>query len=153
MVRELEIMSAAVNIQRVAEIFPCHRRAFDMPAWTAFTKRTFPLDFPWLCTLPQNKVLLILFAVSYFYPNPELELLDVLMRQLPVIGESGGAEIYVALAFISEALINETLNKCNNLWNMVGYSRIKSRLVNAKRFQIGIKSLNKPLSNLGHSRA
>ncbi|MNV88873.1 hypothetical protein D3C71_1831150 [compost metagenome] len=75
------------------------------------------------------------------------------MRQLPVIGESGGAEIYVTLAFISEALINETLNKCNNLWNMVGYSRIKSRLVNAKRFQIGIKSLNKPLSNLGHSRA
>src|SRR5690242_7189588 len=36
MMRKHEIDAAAVNVECFAEVFPRHRRTFDMPAWTAW---------------------------------------------------------------------------------------------------------------------
>ena len=84
---ELQIVAASVNIQRVAQIFLGHGRAFDMPARAPRSPWTIPLDLSRLRALPQHEVLRILLALADADPDAKLQLLHVLMRKLAVVRE------------------------------------------------------------------
>ena len=55
-VRELQIRTAAMNIERLPEQFAAHGRAFDVPAGTAVAPRAFPRRFAWFGGFPQHEV-------------------------------------------------------------------------------------------------
>src|SRR5258705_12626196 len=57
MMRKQQILSAAMNIKRLAEIFSTHRRTFDMPARESLAPGRRPMhDVFGSCFLPQGEV-------------------------------------------------------------------------------------------------
>ena len=64
-------MSAAVDVEGVAQAASTHRRAFDMPTWATHTPRRLPFGFLRLCVFgrfPQYKVKRIFFVCLNIYP-------------------------------------------------------------------------------------
>lgn len=56
MVREDKILTAAVDIYRVAEIAPVHRGALDMPAGSALAPRGIPCGLAGLRGFPDGEI-------------------------------------------------------------------------------------------------
>src|SRR4051812_33181243 len=56
MVRKLQIEAAAMDIERLAQEFHAHRRAFDVPAGPARSPRAVPLWLARLGGFPQGEI-------------------------------------------------------------------------------------------------
>src|SRR3954466_3933946 len=54
--REYEVASAAVNVERLRKILCAHRRTFDMPPRPPSSPGALPARFTGLARLPQSKV-------------------------------------------------------------------------------------------------
>src|SRR5262245_32570778 len=62
--REDQVDAAAMDVKRLTEILHRHRRALEVPAWPAFTKRRRPAGLSILFRgLPQNEIARIILFV------------------------------------------------------------------------------------------
>ncbi len=94
--RENIVDAAAVDVDLIAEQRGCHRAALDVPSGTAATPRTFPADIAvfFIPCFPKREVadvFLVVFVV--LYPAGRLQLGEIEMGELPVIGKSVDSKI------------------------------------------------------------
>jgi len=60
-VREDEVLTAAVNVQQIAKVTHGHSRALDMPAGSSFAKRAWKPDIGIARRLPKHKIQRVAF--------------------------------------------------------------------------------------------
>src|SRR2546427_8035763 len=110
--REGEVDSAGVNVERFAEIFHGHRGAFDMPAGTARADGGLPEMFAGFRRLPECKIArAFLFVAVVVHARARLNARQIDLRQLAVIGKFGDAVVDRAFARIGESLLLEALDE------------------------------------------
>ncbi|MNP09797.1 hypothetical protein D3C76_1019170 [compost metagenome] len=126
MMREFEILTAAMNINRIAKQMTRHRGTFNMPSRATLAPWTGPMDFTWLSAFPQNKILRIFFTFIYIDPNTKLQLLDILPGKLAVIFKFIRSIENITAIFIGKTLTLQFGNKFDNHIHIVSYSRIRS---------------------------
>ena len=119
MVREKQILAAAVNIEGVAQIGGAHGGAFDVPAGPAHAPRAFPRRFTGLLGLPQGEVQRILLQLVHTDPCAAFQIFQILAAQTAIGREGADAEIYVSLAFISKAVVHQLLDHGDDLGHML----------------------------------
>jgi len=109
--RELQILTTAVNVEMFAEQVARHGRAFDMPARPPLAPRRIPFDFHRLAGLgsfPQDKVERIAFAAVDIDPFAGAQIVERLAGQLAVTGKIAHRVIDVAVgALIGQAIVFE----------------------------------------------
>ena len=66
-VRELQIRTAAVDVESIAEQVFTHGGAFDVPARATITPRAFPCRFACFGRFPQHKIKRIAFETVHFH--------------------------------------------------------------------------------------
>ena len=119
MVREDEILTAAMNVDRIAEETSYHRRTFDMPARSAMSPRGLPVRLARLCALPESEVHRLFFDLADHNSCAGFKILKRLMRKLAVLVEFGGAEINIAVNGIGVALVDKGGNYVDYLVNIL----------------------------------
>ena len=105
MVREHKIHSTAVDVERLAQIFLPHRRAFEMPSWESVAPWRRPShDVFWRRFLPQREVdRVVLLRLSVERTRRVEQLVDVSSRQFAVVEVLAvlhHVEIYRTVAFV-----------------------------------------------------
>ncbi|MNM92625.1 hypothetical protein D3C81_1049640 [compost metagenome] len=153
MVRELQILSAPVDIQCITEQLTGHRRAFDMPAWSSIAPGTGPINFTRLGRFPEDEILRVLFTLIHIDSNTELQFIDVLMGQLAVFLKFASTVKDVATMLISVPSALKLLNKIDNQGHILRNPRIGGRTRNPQSIQILIVSFNKCLCDFRNCRA
>src|SRR4029077_15161872 len=74
-VREDEILAAAVHVEGLAEVLHRHRGALDMPAGPAVAPRALPAGPAWLVLLPEGEVERVALAVVHLHARARLQVL------------------------------------------------------------------------------
>ncbi len=103
-VGEDQVVAAAVDVHRQAEVGLDHGRALDVPAGAARAPGTVPHRLARLGRLPQHEVGRVLLVGSDLDPGAGDHVVQGAARQLAVVGEGGGVEQHVALGRIGAAL-------------------------------------------------
>ena len=148
-VREDEILAAAVDIQRLAEVFHAHRRAFDMPARTAHPPWRFPRRLARLLRLPDGEIHRMALVRVNVDARAALQILKVLAAELAVAGERLRIVVNVAVvAGIGQALVDQLLNQRDDIRDMLGRARIDRRALDAQRIRVGVIFLDEAIAQL-----
>ena len=132
-VRENEIAAAAVEIKRVAQIMPRHRRALDVPARPPRSPRTVPRRFSRFRRFPHGKVAGIPFLVIHFDPRTGQHILHFAPGKFPVIRKRGNIVVHVAGKHIRVAFFNERLHHRNDVVHVIRHARILVHTPHAER--------------------
>jgi len=120
-VREGEIDSAGVNIERVAEVLHRHGRAFNVPAGPAGADARLPEVLARLRRFPERKIPRVFFIVLIdVHARASLNAGQIDLRELPVIGEFGDAVIDRAIACVGEAFLLQALDQRDHVVDMIG---------------------------------
>ena len=107
-VGENEVLTAAVNVNRVAEEAMNHCRALNVPTGSALAPGRVPIGLAGLCAFPKGEIHRLLFKLADIYSRTRFEVLQRLMRKLAVLGELFRAEVDIAvLNGISISLFNK----------------------------------------------
>ena len=115
MVREDQIVAAAVDVDLLAEFGQVHGRAFDVPAGTSLSPGTLPIDFAGLGGLPQGEIERIFFFFSDFDACPGLHILRFTAGEFAVVFVAGHAEVDVAVCGgVGVALIDQSLHELDD---------------------------------------
>ena len=125
MVGEDEILTAAVEVDGLAQMGAAHGAALDMPARAAHAVRAFPCRLAGLCSLPDRKVggifLQVVFHLAAQLTVAALEVVQLEVAQLAVLGVALDPEIDVAvLGNVGVAALDEVLHDVQNLLDMLG---------------------------------
>ncbi|MNZ56941.1 hypothetical protein D3C78_749020 [compost metagenome] len=132
MMGELQVLSAAMNINRITKQMTRHCGAFNMPSRATLAPWTVPMDFPRLSAFPKHKILRVFFTFIYIDPYTKLQLLDILSRKLTVIFKLIRTIKNIASILIGKTLTLQFGNKLNNHIHIVSNSRIRSSSRDAK---------------------
>ena len=151
--RELQILTAGVNIDGRSQIFFGHGRAFDMPAGSAHAPRGLPCDLAWLLAcLPKREIQRIfLFHVvraSGSFAGALNQLIDVLAGKLAIAVELTCPVVDIALRFIGIALIDQILHKPDDIIHGFRNLRVHGRLLDIERGSVLIVFLDIFFGNL-----
>ena len=65
MMRENQVLTAAVNINCLTKIAPVHSRTLDMPAGSSLAPRRIPVRLPFLGGFPKCEIKRIFFLLTY----------------------------------------------------------------------------------------
>ena len=115
MVREDQVLTAAVQVDGLAQMFMDHRGAFNVPAGTAFAPAGAPGRFTGFCRFPQCKVKRIFFLLVDIDSCAAFQLLNGLVGQLAIFIKFTGAEIYIAANMVGITLIFQLFHDPNNV--------------------------------------
>ena len=110
MMGEDQILSAGVNINRVAQIALGHAGALDVPAGTPLTPGRIPVRLALLLGLPEDKIQRVPLELAGHLDIPvtALQILNILMGQLAIGGKGPGLVIdRPVLDRVGIALIDE----------------------------------------------
>ena len=77
-VREQQILAAAVYVDRLAQILHAHRGALDMPAGATHSPRAGPGGFAGLLRLPQGEVHRMSLGIIHVYARAGFQIFEVL---------------------------------------------------------------------------
>src|SRR3954468_20964707 len=98
MVREDQVLAAAMNIEALAEVFHRHRGALDMPARAPRPDLGFPESFPRFRRLPQGKVARFFLVEAVGIDTRAIDdRAKVFLRKLAVLRELRNAEVVRAV--------------------------------------------------------
>ena len=129
--RESQIDAAAVNVQRVAQIFHGHGGAFDVPAGASRADRRLPEMFAGLGRFPQGEVARVVLVVAiHVHARAGLHAAHVDFRKLAVRRKFRDAEIGRAFAGVRESLFGEPLDQRSPCRR---YARWRARCARAAR--------------------
>ena len=145
-VRELQVLAAAVDVEVLAEERLAHRRALDVPARAAEAVRARPLGVVGLALLgrlPHHEVERILLAVEDGDALAGAQLVDRLARELAVAGELANGEVDVAVrAPVAEALLLERRDHLQHLRHVLRRARLVRRPLEAERVGVLLQRLD-----------
>ena len=142
--RENQVLTAAVQIERIAQIVRRHRRAFNMPARATLTPWRFPVWFTRLCSFPNSKVQRIFFLVIDINSSTCLQFFHRLTGKLAIVGKRSGAEVNIAVGFICMTAFHELLHHVNNQIHVFCYFRMDVCIHNIQAVCIGLVFPNIP---------
>src|SRR4030095_9938535 len=114
-----QIPTAAVNIERLAQILRAHRRAFNMPARPAWTPWAVPRGVSRFARFPQREIERRALALVDFNARSSLQLVDIFPGQLAVVRKSGDGIINVAVDPIGEFFGFELFDDVDDLGDML----------------------------------
>ena len=159
MVRERQVGTAAVNVERHAQVLAAHSAALDMPARATLAPGAFPAWLARFGGLPHGEIegiALAVFktlAVGAQFAMAALHLIDVAVGKLAVFGERTNAEIHVALHLVGMALLDEGLYELDHLVDLFGGFRADIGVFNAGRAHVGDERLGVFGGNFGGGAA
>ena len=128
--RENQVLTAAVQIERIAQIVRRHCRAFNMPARATLAPWRFPVWFTRLCSFPNSKVQRIFFLVIDINSSTCLQFFHRLTGKLAIVGKRSGAEVNIAVGFICMTAFHKFLHHVNNQIHVFCYFRMDVRIHN-----------------------
>src|SRR5258708_4726411 len=109
--RELKVHSARVQVERLSQIFHCHRRAFYVPTRTPATKRSIPTGLlVFADEFPKRKIasifLFVFVSVHTFTAAGDVAR-EIYFRELAVFGKSRNSIINLAIGFVTIIIFNK----------------------------------------------
>ncbi len=125
MMREHQIQSAAVDVERLAEVEHRHRRAFEVPSGPARTPRCGPRRLARLGGLPEREVPRIPFARTGALAL--VDVVELVPGQPPVLGEAPDVEVDVAARRVRVTVVDEPLHHLDHLGDVPGRARLHRR--------------------------
>ena len=103
-VREDQVIAAAVDIDLLTQVAQVHRRAFNMPAGAALTPRAVPGGFAGFGRFPQGKIHRVLFPFVDLDARAGLHIFQLAPGELAVIFIPLHAEINIPVRPVGIAL-------------------------------------------------
>ena len=92
--REDQIDSAGVNVERLAQVMHGHGGTLNVPAWTPVTEGRFPIRLGAFTCLPKHKVAGIgLVIFIYIDASPSTNAGEIVVRELTVRRKRADAEV------------------------------------------------------------
>ncbi len=135
-VRELQVGSAAVDVEALAQRGAAHGRAFDVPAGTSGAEGTVPLGLGRLLGLggfPQHEVKRIVLALQHGHALAGAQLVQRLARKLAVARELAHRVVHVAAAaLVGQALVLQPADQGQHLRHVFGGTRLDGRGLDAQ---------------------
>jgi hypothetical protein len=136
-VREDEVVAAAVHVEVEAEKPLGHGRALDVPAGTPVSPGRRPVGvLALLGRLPEREVERIVLAVGALDPLALIHLVDVAARQLPVARQGPDAEVDVAVRRVGVAALHERLDQLHDLLDRLRRERLVIRPAEAEPLRV-----------------
>ena len=120
-----------------------------MPAGSALAPRGIPCGLAGLRGFPDGEVHRLALDLADHYTRARLKILERLMRELAVILELLGAEIYIALCLIGIALFDKGRDYLNDGVDILGSLRIYRRVADIESVGVGPELFYIALGNLG----
>ncbi len=151
--REDEVLAAAVDVERLTEIADGHGRALDMPARPPGSPRAVPGGLAGLRALPQREVAGVALAFVDLHASAGQEVLEVLAGKLAVGGKPANLEVDVPLHDVAVAAGDEALDHRDHLGNMLGGLGLHLRRQHAERGDVLPEGLDIPLGHLARRHA
>ena len=123
-VREHQVIAAAMDIEMHAQQFLRHGRAFDVPAGTAPAPRAVPTGQITIRRLPQDKIHRIFFVGCDLYPRARDHIINRTPRKLTVVGIFAYTKQRVSVLFIGKAIRDQLFDHRNHLGDVPGRTRL-----------------------------
>ena len=128
MVRENQILPAAVNVNRITEIAAHHCRALNVPAGSAVAPRGRPVRLAGFCAFPKGKVHRVFFQLADVNPRTGFQILQGLVRKLAVFREIFGTEIHVAIFHrVRVPFLDQSFDNLDNFVDIFRRFRVNGR--------------------------
>ena len=133
-VRKLQVLSAAVNVELRAEQRTGHRRTFDVPARSPVAPGAGPGRFARLGVLPKHEIERIVFGLGNFDALACVQVVERLARKLAVAGKIADRIIDVTVRRqIGELFRLKLANDFLHLLDILRGARLVIRLDHAQR--------------------
>ena len=125
MVGEDEVLTAAVEVDGLAQMGAAHGAALDVPARTAHAVGAFPCGLAGLCGLPHGKVggvfLQVVVHLAAQLTVAALEVVQLQVAQLAVFRVALDAEVHIAvLGNVGVAGVDQVLHDVEDLLDVLG---------------------------------
>ena len=109
-VRELQVDTAGMDVDGLAQVGSGHRRALDVPARSAHAPRRVPARQVVAGRLPQDEVTGITLVRGYLDPGTGQHVLRITPRELAVTVKAGDREQHMAVSGIGMATFDQLLD-------------------------------------------
>ncbi len=141
-VREHEVLAAAVNIDRLAQVLRGHGRALDMPPGPAPAPRRIPAGQFGGRRLPQDEVMCRLLVRCDLDSRTRDHLTKISPRKGAIVGIVLDIEQYMPIGLIRMAGINQLLDHRNHLVDVLRCSRFDVGRLHAERTHVVVVCLD-----------
>ena len=129
--REAEVVTAAVNVKLLLEMVQRHRRALDVPSRATGPPRRIPSRLSGFCCLPQGEVLVVPLSGPRFVHAPtsaRSDGIDGLAGELSVLVRSRfNMEVHAIIGFVGMTFVDEVLRDANHVVNVFRTARVDIR--------------------------
>ena len=138
-VREDQVVAAAVDVERLAEIAVRHRRALDVPARAARAPRARPTTArpAWRAFHSAKSSGLVLLLVD-LDARARLQIVELCARELAVRGKLADRVVDVAADGVGEAVRDQPLDDVDDLGDVLGRARLDVGRAQAERVQVDV---------------
>ena len=152
-VGEGEVLPAAVNVNRLAEVTQVHRRAFNVPAGATLAPRAVPGRLARLCALPEREIQRVFFLGGDVNARACFEVFNRHVRELAIFLKLRRAEVDIAVHGVGIALVHQRLDDVEDGVDVVGCQRVHIRRADAEAFRVGEILVDVALGNdiVGHA--
>src|SRR6185436_11213051 len=147
-VREDEILPAAVEIERLAQVLHRHGRALDVPAGTPRSPGARPRRFARLGSLPEREVERIPLRLAHLDPDAGAKVVHLAPRERPVRRIAPHVEVDVPARRVGMPRIDEALDEREDLRDVLGRPRIHGRGLDVEERSVREEGLDVPLRDL-----
>src|SRR5262249_48643304 len=106
-VRKDQVLAAAVDVERLAQVLAGHGRALYVPARPPRAPRYLPCRLCWLGALPQREVQRVALRLARLDPVALAQLVHAAAGELAVVGLLADLEVDVAAGGVGEALLDQ----------------------------------------------
>ena len=137
--RENEVLAAAMEIERLAEVLDAHRRALEVPAGASRPPRAFPERLARLRRFPEREVEGVALALVDLDARAGLQLVELALRELAVAGKRADGEIDVAVRRIGEPFRDQLADHRDHLRQMLRRARLDVGGDAAERRDVAMK--------------
>ena len=155
-VREQQVLAAAVNVKILSKVFHTHRGAFNVPTGASFSPRTIPGWLAGLLCFPQGEILrgfLFRFNVQTV-TGAHLAVFGPLSGKLAVSWKSGNPVVYIAgRNGVGVAVFDQTGNQSDDLPDMLRGPGMNRGGADAQRLRVHIVFRNETVCQFLYGNA
>ena len=139
MMRENQVMPAAMNVEAFTKMLPGHGGAFNMPARPPSAPGAVPARCLGIAWLPQHEIAGIALIGRHIHPRAGQQFIRRTAGKLAVIGEGRDREKHMAIGGIGMAICDQAFDQRDHFRDMAGGARFYIRRQRAKGFHIGME--------------